>query len=175
MDRRNGFPGRIWAGLPEVPAPRGMALSRPKALKSFSVFPPGKSLSGTNSSSISLGLCIFAQQEPPATCESLCATEGSAASWAGFQGFRVLGMCWGLCRFWGGQAGSPCQHSLPVPAPSSPGPVVPAPPAAQKVLCLLSLLNISKARRGFVIFPLTPGKGGIPQDCDLDQSLEQES
>lgn len=168
MNQRN--PGRIRAGLLEVPAPRGMAMNQTKALKSFSVFPPGKSLS-SSSSNISLGVTLLPSRSS-LPCVGLCATKGSAASWSGFQGFRDLEMCWALCRCWGGQAGSkgsPCQHSLPIPVPSSPGPV-----SSQRGLGLLSLLNFSKARRGFVIFPLTPGEGGTPQVCDLDQSLEQE-
>lgn len=156
----------IWAGLVEVSALKEMALNQTKTLKSFSVFPPGKSLSSSSSSNIALSLHTFAQQEPPAMCGSLCATKDSAASWSGFQVFRDLEMCWALCKCWGrqiGSTGSPCQHSLPVLAPTSPGPVVPAPAAAQRGLGFLSLLNISKARRGFVIFPLAPGKGGAPQ------------
>lgn len=35
--------------------------------------------------------------------------------------------------------------------------------------------NITKARKGFIMLAFTSGKGGTPQDCDLDQSLEQES
>lgn len=94
---------------------------------------------------------------------------------SGFQSFGdVLGTVKVL-----GKAGRKHGQLLPAfsphPSPSSSGPVVPASAAAPRVLCLLSLLNISKARRGFVIFLLTPGKGGTPQDCDLDQSLEQES
>lgn len=92
MDRRNGFPRKIRAGLPVVPVPRGMALNQPKALKSFSVFPPGKSLSSSSSkSNSSLDLQNFAQAGAPSICGSLCATKSSAASQSGFQGFRISG------------------------------------------------------------------------------------
>lgn len=159
MDRRNGFPGRIWAGLPEVPAPRGMALSRPKALKSFSLFPPGKSLSGTNSSSISLGLCIFAQQEPPATCGSLCATEGSAASWAGFQGFGdVLGTVQVL-----GRAGrQPLPAFSPRPCSFWPWPSGPCPSSSSEGFVPPIFAEHLKSKKRFRNFSSYTWKGRNP-------------
>lgn len=97
-----------------------------------------------------------------------------------FQGFSISGF-WRSAGHCAG-AGEGRQEAWAAPASIlSSSLLLPAlaqwylPPAAPlRGLCLLSLLNISKGRT-FVIFSLTPEKGGTPQDCDLDQSLEQES